>query len=140
MNEQERNAKIDYLKSYRWIEAEIMDDEERLARLDARLYAPGAVKISDMPRGGQPITMESLVAEKIELQERINAKNSRRRAILESIENMRSERDRRVLKLHFVDNMTHEQVAERINYSVTQTRRYYNEALERFEMLNINGH
>jgi RNA polymerase sigma factor (sigma-70 family) len=93
-----------------------------------------------MPRGGQPITMESLVAEKIELQERINAKNSRRRAILESIENMRSERDRRVLKLHFVDNMTHEQVAERINYSVTQTRRYYNEALERFEMLNINGH
>jgi RNA polymerase sigma factor (sigma-70 family) len=140
MNEQERNAKIDYLKSYRWIEAEIMDDEERLARLDARLYAPGAVKISDMPRGGQPITMESLVAEKIELQERINAKNSRRRAILESIETMRSERDRRVLKLHFVDNMTHEQVAERINYSVTQTRRYYNEALERFEMLNINGH
>lgn len=140
MNEQERNAKIDYLKSYRWIEAEIMDDEERLARLDARLYAPGAVKVSDMPRGGQPITMESLVAEKIELQERINAKNSRRRAILESIETMRSERDRRVLKLHFVDGMTHEQVAERINYSVTQTRRYYNEALERFEMLNINGH
>lgn len=140
MNEQERNAKIDYLKSYRWIEAEIMDDEERLARLDARLYAPGAVKVSDMPRGGQPITMESLVAEKIELQERINAKNSRRRAILESIETMRSERDRRVLKLHFVDGMTHEQVAERINYSVTQTRRYYETALEHFDMLNINGH
>lgn len=133
MSEQERQAKIDYLKSYRWIEAEIMDDEERLARLDARLYTPGAVKISDMPRGGQPVTMESLVAEKLELQERINVKNSRRRAILDAIERMRSERDRRVLKLHFIDDMTHEQVAERINYSVTQTRRYYETALENFE-------
>lgn len=140
MTEQERNAKIDYLKSYRWIEAEIMDDEERLARLDARLYTPGAVKISDMPRGGQPITMESLVAEKIELQERINVKNARRRAILESIERMSSERDRRILKLRFVDGMTHEDVAERINYSVMQARRYCEAALERFDMLNINDH
>lgn len=133
MTEQERNAKIDYLKSYRWLEDEIVDDEERLARLDARLYTPGAVKISDMPRGGQPVTMQSLVDEKLELQERINAKNSRKRAILDAIESMRSERDRRVLKLHFIDNMTHEQVAERINYSVTQTRRYYETALENFE-------
>lgn len=138
MTEQERNAKIDYLKSYSWLKSEIEDDEERLARLDARLYTPGAVKISDMPRGGQPVTIQSLVDEKLELQERISAKNSQRRAILESIENMRSERDRRVLKLHFVDGMTHEQVAERINYSVTQTRRYYEAALERFDMLNIN--
>ena len=133
MSEQERQAKIDYLKSYRWVADEIADDEERLARLDARLYSPGAVKISDMPRGGQPITMESLVNEKIELQERINAKNSRRRAILNAIECMKSERDRRVLKLHFIDDMTHEQVAERINYSVTQTRRYYETAREHFE-------
>ena len=133
MTEQERNVKIDYLKSYRWLEDEIADDEERLARLDARLYTPGAVKISDMPRGGQPVTMQSLVDEKLELQERINAKNSRKRAILDAIESMRSERDRRVLKLHFIDNMTHEQVAERINYSVTQTRRYYETALENFE-------
>ena len=133
MTERERNAKIDYLKSYRWLEDEIVDDEERLARLDARLYTPGAVKISDMPRGGQPVTMQSLVDEKLELQERINAKNSRKRAIIDAIESMRSERDRRVLKLHFIDNMTHEQVAERINYSVTQTRRYYETALENFE-------
>lgn len=133
MNERERQEKIDYLKSYQWIDAEIVNDEERLARLDARLYTPGAVKISDMPRGGQPVTMESLVAEKIELQDRINAKNTRRRAILESIESMRSERDRMILKLHFIDGLTHEAVAERINYSVTQTRRYYEAALERFE-------
>lgn len=140
MNELERQEKIDYLKSYRWIEAEIIDDEERLARLDARLYTPGAVKISDMPRGGQAVTMESLVAEKLELQERINVKNARRRAILQSIESMRSERDRRILKLRFVDGMTHEEVAERINYSVMQTRRYYEAALTRFDMSNTIDH
>lgn len=140
MNELERQEKIDYLKSYRWIEAEIIDDEERLARLDARLYTPGAVKISDMPRGGQAVTMESLVAEKLELQERINVKNARRRAILQSIESMRSERDRRILKLRFVDGMTHEEVAERINYSVMQTRRYYEAALSRFDISNTIDH
>ena len=133
MTEIERSAKIDYLKSYRWIEVEIQADEERLARLDARLYSPGAVKISDMPRGGQAVTMESLVSEKIELQDRINAKNSRRRAIYDAIESMRSERDRMILKLHFIDGLTHEAAAERINYSVTQTRRYYETALENFE-------
>jgi RNA polymerase sigma factor (sigma-70 family) len=93
-----------------------------------------------MPRGGQPITMETLVAEKIELQDRINAKCAQRRAILESIERMPSERDRRILKLRFVDGMTHEEVAERINYSVMQTRRYYEVALTRFDMLNTNDH
>ena len=132
--------KIEFLNSYRWRMEEAQILRDRIDDLEDQLTGIRAQKITDMPRGGQPITMESLVAEKIELQERINAKNSRRRAILESIETMRSERDRRVLKLHFVDGMTHEQVAERINYSVTQTRRYYETALEHFDMLNINGH
>ena len=139
MNEQERTAKVDYLKSYRWIEAEIMSDEERLARLDARLYTPGAVRISDMPRGGKPVTMESLVAEKIELQERINEKCIRRSEILRSIERMSAERDRLILKLRFVDNLTHDEIAERVGYSPRQARRYYEIALARFRMLSIDG-
>lgn len=139
MNEQERNVKIDYLKSYRWIEIEITNDEERLARLDARLYTPGAVRISDMPRGGQPVTMESMVAEKIELQERINEKCVRRNEIIRAIENMASERDRSILKMRFVDNLTHEEIAERVGYSSRQSRRYYEAALERFKKLDTFG-
>ena len=134
MTDQERNAKIKYLESYKWLNAEIEDDEERLARLDARLYDAPIKKISDMPRGGQPVTMESLVAQKIELQEQINAKCAQRREIVNRIESLRDHRDRRILKLEFIDDLTHEQVAERINYSVAQTRRYYEAALERFEL------
>ncbi len=134
MTDQERNAKIKYLESYKWLNAEIEDDEERLARLDARLYDAPIKKISDMPRGGQPVTMESLVAQKIELQEQINAKCAQRREIVDRIESLRDHRDRRILKLEFIDDLTHEQVAERINYSVAQTRRYYEAALERFEL------
>lgn len=133
MNELERDAKVKYLESYKWINGEIEDDEERLARLDARLYAPGAVKISDMPRGGQPITMESLVAEKIELQDRINAKCQERKQILDAIERMPNARDRLILKYRFVDGLTHDEVAEKISYSNMQVRRYYEAALERFE-------
>lgn len=133
MNELERDAKVKYLESYKWINGEIEDDEERLARLDARLYAPSAVKISDMPRGGQPITMESLVAEKIELQDRINAKCQERKQILDAIERMPNARDRLILKYRFVDGLTHDEVAEKISYSNMQVRRYYEAALERFE-------
>jgi DNA-directed RNA polymerase specialized sigma subunit len=134
MTDQERNAKIKYLESYKWLNAEIEDDEERLARLDARLYSPGVARYSDMPRGGQPVTIESLVNQKKVLQEQINAKCARRREILNRIENLPDHRDRRILKLEFIDDLTHEQVAERINYSVAQTRRYYEAALERFEL------
>lgn len=134
MTEKERNAKIKYLESYKWLNAEIEDDEERLARLDARLYSPGAVNISDMPKGGQPITMDSLVAQRIELQDRINRKCARRKEILNRIESMSDYRDRLILKLEFIDDLTHEQTAERIDYSVAQTRRYYETALERFEL------
>lgn len=133
MTEQERDAKIKFLESYKWLNGEIEDDEERLARLDARLYTPGAIKISDMPKGGQPITMESLVAEKMELQERINAKCQERKKILDAIERMTNARDRMILKCRFVDDLTHDEVAEKINYSNMQTRRYYEAALERFE-------
>lgn len=134
MTDQERNAKIKYLESYKWLNAEIEDDEERLARLDARLYDAPIKKISDMPRGGQPVTIDSLVNKKLELQKQINEKCAQRKEILDRIESLPDHRDRRILKLEFIDDLTHEQVAERINYSVAQTRRYYEAALERFEI------
>ena len=134
MTDQERNAKIKYLESYKWLNAEIEDDEERLARLGARLYDAPIKKISDMPRGGQPVTIDSLVNQKIELQKQINEKCAQRKEIVDRIESLPDHRDRRILKLEFIDDLTHEQVAERINYSVAQTRRYYEAALERFEI------
>lgn len=134
MTDQERNAKIEYLESYKWLNAEIEDDEERLAQLDARLYDAPIGRITDMPRGGQPVTIDSLVNRKMELQKQINEKCAQRKEILDRIESLRDHRDRRILKLEFIDDLTHEQVAERINYSVAQTRRYYEAALERFEL------
>ena len=133
MTEKERNAKIKYLESYKWLNAEIEDDEERLARLDARLYSPGAVKISDMPRGGQPMTMESMLIQKQELQDKINSKCAKRKEIVNSIERMANPRDRMILKLRFVDGLTHDEVADKISYSNMQVRRFYEDALERFE-------
>lgn len=136
MTELERVTKIQYLRSYEWLSEEIADDEERLLRLDARLYSPPSKQITDMPRGGQPVTMEALVAEKIELQDLINEKCRRRNAIRQSIEVMPRPRDRRILKLMFIDRLTQEATAERINYSVSQTKRYFEEALERFVIMN----
>ena len=138
MNDMERAAKLSYLRSYEWLTAEIADDEERLFRLDARLYSPPPKHITDMPRGGQPVTMEALVAEKIELQDLINEKCRQRNAIKKSIEVMPRPRDRRILKLIFIDGLTQEETAEKIAYSVTHTRRFYEEALDRFEIMDIN--
>lgn len=139
MDEIERKMKISYLSSYQWLHDEIVDDEERLAQLDARLYSPPSRRITNMPRGGQPVTMETLIAEKIELQDQINAKCMQRNMIKQSIEAMPHARDRRILKLMYIDGMTQEAIAERINYSLTQTRRYYEAALEHYVIMDTNG-
>ena len=64
---------------------------------------------------------------------------------MQSVERIPNERDRRVLKLKFFENLTYEEVAEKIDYSPTQTRRIIDRALKRLKVgqlwseMNIDG-
>lgn len=145
MNEMERRLKVEYLQSLRWLEAEIEDDQDSLARLEARMYGAGIAHLSDMPKGGQPVTVTILFERKEKLIEQIHAKEARRDQIVQSVERIPNERDRRVLKLKFFEDLTYEEVAEKIDYSTTQTRRIIDRALKRLKVgqlwseMNIDG-
>ena len=134
MNEMERRLKVEYLQSLRWLESEIEDDQERLDRLEARMYGAGISHLSDMPKGGRPVTVDILVERKEKLIEQIHAKEARRDQIVQSVERIPNERDRRVLKLKFFEDLTYEEVAEKIDYSPTQTRRIVDRALKRLKV------
>ena len=45
--------------------------EAKLETLDTRMTSVRSPKLSDIPRGGQPVTTEDMILEKIELEERI---------------------------------------------------------------------
>ena len=134
MNDMERRLRVEYLQSLRWLESEIEDDQERLDRLEARMYGAGISHLSDMPKGRRPVTMDILVERKEKLIEQIHAKEARRNQIVNSVERIPNERDRRVLKLKFFEDLTYEEVAEKIDYSPTQTRRIVDRALERLKV------
>ena len=145
MNDMERRLRVEYLQSLRWLESEIEDDQERLDRLEARMYGAGISHLSDMPKGGRAVTIDILVERKEKLIEQIHAKEARRDQIVQSVERIPNERDRRVLKLKFFENLTYEEVAEKIDYSPTQTRRIIDRALKRLKVgqlwseMNIDG-
>lgn len=140
MNEMERRLKVEYLQSLRWLESEIEDDQERLARLEARMYGAGIGHLSDMPKGGRPVTIDILVERKEKLLEQIHTKEARRDQIINSVERIPNERDRRVLKLKFFDGLTYEAVSEKINFSPTQTRRICDRALKRLKVGHMWTH
>lgn len=137
MTKAERRKKIAFLKGYKWIMLDLNADRERLDDMKDRVYSVRTPKLSDMPRGGRPVTMEDNVIDMIELEEykipnRKEEAERMKRVIEQAIEDMEDPRDRTILKLKFIHDYTHEQIAEYIHYSTTQEYVFYNQALEHF--------
>ena len=68
---QDLASKKKSLKRYRKNKYCITRLEEKLALLDRKIKSVNSPNLSGMPRGGVPVTMEDLIADKIELEERI---------------------------------------------------------------------
>ena len=138
MTKHERKEKIEYLRAYRWLLIDIASEEEDLERITDRLYSVRVPVLSDMPRGGRPRTVDDNVADKVDLERTIKTDTRRseekQREIENAIESMSEIRDRTILKLKFIKGFTHEEIAEVINYSVTQEREFYKRALDHFEI------
>ena len=87
-----------------------------------------------MPRGGTPVTIEELLSDKIELEERIErlkgkSKNLKRK-ILEEIDTLEDPRYCEVLESFFIDNKTLETIAEDEGYTIRHVYRLYSEAIK----------
>lgn len=134
----ERREKIRFLKSYKWLLIEIASSEDRAEEERERLYDVRVPMLSDMPRGGRPVTMDERVVRVVSREAEIKkqrAEAERVKTIIErSIGAMSDPKDRTILKMKYLQDYTFEEIAEAIHYSVSQTKRYHETAIDNFEI------
>lgn len=122
------------LKKYKKNLAKLSRLEEKLYTLDERIKSVRSPKLSDMPRGGTPVTLVDLLADKEELEERIArqkaANRNMRHAIIEELDRLDDAKHIEVLELFFIQGLTPEEIAEELCYNVRTVYRLYSEGVK----------
>lgn len=127
-------AKKRSLKKYKKNSAKLTRLEEKLHALEERITSVRSPNYSGMPRGGTPVTLTDLLADKIELEERIaNQKEINReykRAITKELDQLDNVKHIEVLELFFIDCLSPEEIAEELSYDVRTVYRLYSEGVK----------
>lgn len=107
--------------------------KEKLYILDSKIKSVRSPNLSGMPRGGTPVTVEDMIADKEELENRIETLSLKTRQlkseILKEIDSLEDERYCDVLESHFIDLLSFETIAENMGYSERYIYTLYKEAL-----------
>lgn len=122
-----------YMKRYRKNNALIVRLKAKLEDLNQRIYNVKSPSLSGMPRGGSPVTMADLVADKADLEERIDKLTNKGRKIkgeiLDKIDNLDDARYAEILEEFFIDCKDFDQIAEGMGYTERHVIRLYSEGL-----------
>lgn len=121
------------LKRYKKTLACIDRLEVKLDLVNQKLTSIKSPNLSGMPRGGTPVTSADLIADKIELEERIERLKARgvrqRHEILEEIDSLEDPKHAEVLELFFINCLTLEEIADKLRYSDRHVYRIYSEGV-----------
>lgn len=138
---QEIEKKKRSLKRYKKTRACIDRLEDKLSLLDNRIKSIKTPSLSGMPRGGQPITIDELMSDKMDLEkriERLKAKSDNLKAeILEEIDTLDDVRYVEILESFFIDCIDLEDIADNEGYTLRHVFRLYSEAVT---ILALNDH
>lgn len=134
--------KKQYLKQGYRLRKEIKSDEEVLEELNENLDGLKALQNSEKVQGG-PLKDDSRIIEEIdkiieveeEIKKKLLALKSFQAKLYQEIELVQDMNQRVLLKNRYIFNLTWEQIAERLGYSITQTHRIHKKALENFKMV-----
>ena len=112
--------------------------EAKLVILDERITTIKAPNYSGMPRGGVPVTLEDLIADKDDLERRIQKLKDKsrdlKRSITEAIDTIEDTRYCEVLEAHFIDALDFEDIAEEMGYTERHVYTLYAEAIKCFSV------
>lgn len=121
------------LRRYRKNQACIARLENKLGTLDERLTAIRSPNYSGMPRGGTPITMEDLISDKDDLEERIKKLKAKSRtlkkAVYDEIDSLEDPRYCEILEAHFIDGLSFGDIGEELGYTERHVIKLYSEAI-----------
>lgn len=128
-----RSKKKQSLKRYRKNVACIERLEKKLVLLDERITSIRSPSFSDMPRGGVPVTIDDLMSDKIDLEDRIKRLKAKSRdlknAVCEEIDSLEDPRYCEILEAHFIDGLSFEDIAEEMGYTERNVIKLYSEAI-----------
>lgn len=132
IQENEKNKKR-FLRRYQNNLACISRLEAKLVILDERITTIKSPNYSGMPRGGVPITLEDLIADKDDLERRIKRLRRKSRDLKESvyevIDSLEDPRYCEVLEAHFIDGLSFRDIAEEMGYAERHVRKLYARAI-----------
>jgi DNA-directed RNA polymerase specialized sigma subunit len=121
------------LKRYKKNLACIARLEAKLIQLNDRLKSVRTSNFSDMPRGGTPITIDDLLVNKEDLERRISKLKAKglilKKETLDEIDSLDDIRYCEVLEAFFIDCLTFDEIAERMQYTDRHVHRLYSEAI-----------
>lgn len=121
------------LKRYRKNLACIKRLEQKLVLLDDRLKTIKSPSLSGMPRGGVPVTVDDLMSDKMDLEDRIARLKAKSRdlkkAVYEEIDSLEDPRYCEILESHFIDGLSFEDIAESMGYTERHIISLYSEAV-----------
>lgn len=123
------------LKAYRSLKLERDHLADRIKELEAELYSPKTSRFDAVPRGGSSpgSAVETAAIRHAELLERYESKVAELSAALIEIEEaieVLEPRERTLIRLHYTEGLTWEEVCVRMCYSWRQIHRIHAKALE----------
>lgn len=132
---QEVKNKKRSLKRYRNTLACIDRLDNKLENLDERIKSVKSPNYSGMPRGGTPVTIEELIADKIDLEKRIERLKSKSRKlkdqILEEIDALDDYRHSEILEAYFIERKTMGEIAKDMGYTERRIYDLYKTAVQK---------
>lgn len=135
---QDVELKKRYLKRYRKNRALINRLKNKIMIIDERLSGLRSPTLSDMPRGGTPITKEDLIAEKDEILIRIKRLEDKGKifkdSILDKIDELEDPRYAEVLESYFIGCKSLEAIADENGYSIRHIVRLYSSGIEAIDI------
>ena len=132
----------EYLLRYRTVKREIEDIDMRMAKLRLKYAAPSAIDYSDMPKAhNTEHDLSDYMAKMDELTDYLISKYTRLRGvevdIYKRLDRMTDQTERDILRSRYIDGMSWEKIAVKLNYSVRNVTRLHGHALQHFPMDDV---
>lgn len=134
----EVNRKKAFLKRYKKTVAKIERLKIKLEELQNRMENIKAVSYSHEPRGSVRVTIDDLLADKVEYEKRIDKLKSLsiqyKAEITSVIDELEDTKDIDVLELSFIDCLDIDEVAMKMGYTTRYTIKLYSKAINKISL------